>query len=366
MGTHSLPFSVGIDDSDTPHDVIDAVIAERFAAGVFPAARIGRVERLNPAASLLPSGVTPIRTVASHYRRSLLAEGDGWILSATTWRSGTADLTVLADTDDVARAVLADAMRDAELVIPVDGPTVPVGFWHINGRGSAERSNRELVSPAWADIRHNYSGSVRTAFDRLDALQPMDVDGRVLLLHGPPGTGKTTAMRSLARSWRSWCDFEVVIDAERLFNAADYLMSVLLGDDDDDYDEDGAEPKKPWRLLVLEDCDEMLRSDAKKSAGQALSRLLNVTDGFLGQGLQVMVALSTNEPLAALHPAIARPGRCLAEVHVDKFSRAEAAAWLGAGHDVPADGATLAEMYAIVNGGPVRAPKLHKVTGTYL
>src|SRR5205085_11732849 len=107
----------------------------------------------------------------------------------------------------------------------------------------------------------------------------------------------------------------------------------------------------------------------KKETGQALSRLLNVTDGFLGQGLRVFVALTTNEPLARLHPAIVRPGRCVAEVHVDKLARAEAAKWLGAGYDgvVPANGATLAELYALAGeSGPVRAPEEVRATGTYL
>ena len=130
----SLPFTVAIDDTDTPHDVIDAIVAERFAAGAFPAARIGRVERLNPLATLVPEGVVPERTVASHWRRSLLATGDGWLLTATRWRSGTADVTVLAADDELALIVLADAMRDAELVCAEDGPTVPVGFLHMDGR----------------------------------------------------------------------------------------------------------------------------------------------------------------------------------------------------------------------------------------
>jgi hypothetical protein len=36
--------------------------------------------------------------------------------------------------------------------------------------------------------------------------------------------------------------------------------------------------KSGWRLLILEDCDELIRGEAKQSAGQALSRLLNLTD----------------------------------------------------------------------------------------
>ena len=77
-------------------------------------------------------------------------------------------------------------------------------------------------------------------------------------------------------------------------------MSVALGSGDDD------EPR--WRLLMLEDCDELISGEAKASAGQSLSRLLNLTDGLLGQGRNALIAITTNEDLASLHPAVVRPG----------------------------------------------------------
>jgi SpoVK/Ycf46/Vps4 family AAA+-type ATPase len=196
------------------------------------------------------------------------------------------------------------------------------------------------------------------------AVHQDDNGGRLLLLHGPPGTGKTTALRAVATSWRTWCQTEVVVDAERLYGDSAYLMSVLLGQDEDPVEDDEAQR---WRLLVLEDCDELIRMDAKKEAGQALGRLLNMTDGLIGEGLRLLVAITTNEPLGSLHPAIVRPGRCLAEVHIGRLSRAEATAWLGSARGVPAEGLTLAELYELHGAlGPVRATDLQQVSGMYL
>jgi hypothetical protein len=147
-----------------------------------------------------------------------------------------------------------------------------------------------------------------------------------------------------------------VVDPEQFLGSARYLLSVLLestdddGDDgdDDDHDDEGAGEggaRHRWRLLVLEDADELLRTDAKRETGQALSRLLNVADGFFGQGVRVLVLITTNEPLGRLHPAVIRPGRCLAEVEFTPLTAAESAAFLGPGHDRAPDGLTLAELF---------------------
>jgi hypothetical protein len=61
----------------------------------------------------------------------------------------------------------------------------------------------------------------------------------------------------------------------------------------------------------------------------------------------VLVAITTNEDLARLHPAVTRPGRCMAQLEVGRFSRAEAAGWLGSADGVGADGATLAELFQL-------------------
>ena len=84
-----------------------------------------------------------------------------------------------------------------------------------------------------------------------------------------------------------------------------------------------------WRLLVLEDTADLLASPSADRAVLASRGCLNVVDGIVGQGLRILVLVTTNEPLAA--PASGgprRPARCAARVEFLRFPPEEVAAWL--------------------------------------
>ena len=174
--------------------------------------------------------------------------------------------------------------------------------------------------------------------------------GTVLLWHGAPGTGKTHALQALARAWRGWCALHYVTDPDAFLTGTDYLMSVATALPD--------EGEPAWRLIVLEDAGELMGASARVDTGQGLSRVLNLTDGLLGQGQRCLLLVTTNEPVGRLHPALRRPGRCWAEVEFAPFSAGEAAAWLrrrGAVQRAPAGG-TLAELYALAEDRVLAEP----------
>lgn len=290
---------------------------------------------------VLPERARVLRSVDAGTSYDVLAEVDGVLVLLRSWN---ADGDVWASSGEAAAARAVVAEIESRMPSQPDPRRIGVTFTDEQTGGR----HLDLDVRPWPEISQNYAPEVKHALDILMAHTPQwDEARRLLLWHGEPGTGKTTAIRALLHAWKGWADGTVVTDPEALLSSGKYLRRALL-----DAEDDGR-----WQLFILEDAESLLH---KGSGAKGMAKLLNLADGLLGQGLRCLFLITTNEPLGTVHPALVRPGRCLARVEFTALPQDQASRLL---RRPVAGSMTLAELLA---SRPVSSLAQDASVGQYL
>ena len=132
----------------------------------------------------------------------------------------------------------------------------------------------------------------------------MASSANILLLIGPPGTGKTTFIRGLL----SHTESSAMVTYDAAILEKDYLFARFIEDD--------------TNVMVLEDSDAFLKS--RSDGNTMMHRFLNVGDGLVTTKGKKMI-FSTNLPsIRDIDSALVRPGRCFDIVTFDQLNPEDA------------------------------------------
>lgn len=132
----------------------------------------------------------------------------------------------------------------------------------------------------------------------------MKSSASILLLIGPPGTGKTTFIRGMLQHTNS--SATLTYDANIL--EKDYVFASFIEGDKS--------------VLILEDADMFLKS--RKEGNTMMHKFLNVGDGLVTTRGKKMI-FSTNLPsIKDIDPALVRPGRCYDILNFSELNQEQA------------------------------------------
>lgn len=147
------------------------------------------------------------------------------------------------------------------------------------------------------DLELNYGADAKAKFDKVIESVSKNKNGLVLF-SGDPGTGKSTFIKYLTTKTTRKVIYLSSGAAEQLTNP-DFL-SFIMG----------------YRnsILLLEDAEKVLRSRDSQD-NEAISNILNITDGILGDCLNILVIATFNIDRENIDSALVRKGRLLLEHH---------------------------------------------------
>jgi hypothetical protein len=163
------------------------------------------------------------------------------------------------------------------------------------------------IKPTELDIDLYYNDDFKAVDAIMKERLRKENDKGIILLHGLPGTGKTTYLRYLVGSIRKRVLFVSPGVAGNLMNPE--FIDLLIDN--------------PNAVVVIEDAENIIM-DRKYSSNSSVSNLLNISDGLLSDCLNVQIICTFNNALSMVDSALLRKGRLIAKYEFNKLSAEKA------------------------------------------
>jgi hypothetical protein len=236
--------------------------------------------------------------------------------------------TRISHIDRIADIEVRGVEKEIEKAVSlISGTYVPVPVrvkWFYNAKGESVRL--PIRSDQLPETTFYPALKGRELSDYYDTY--LASDSNVLILLGPPGTGKTSFLRGLLHHAQS--DALISYDPD-ILRDDEIFANFMSGQE---------------RFMILEDADTFLASRTK-SGNTVMHKFLNVGDGLLSTKGKKIVFTTNLPSIRDIDDALMRPGRCFDVLRFAKLTPDEARAIR------PEYGGTEAISLAeLLNGGP--------------
>lgn len=160
------------------------------------------------------------------------------------------------------------------------------------------------ICPPEIDLDINYNNDFVAINKVIVEKLSMNNSKGLVLLHGLPGTGKTTYIRYLISILKKKIIYIPPNLADSLSNPE--MIRFFLGHTNS--------------ILIIEDAENVL-GKRQNGSSQAISNILNITDGLLGDCVNIHIIATFNKDILSIDQALLRKGRLIAKYEFKELSQ---------------------------------------------
>ena len=165
----------------------------------------------------------------------------------------------------------------------------------VDGPIGIRTQSLEITKPKLR-LEDNYNDDFKEIHQTILKRLSSKNDKGLVLLHGKPGTGKTSYIRYLISSVKKRVIFLPPNMASAITNPG--LISILIDNSNS--------------IFVIEDAENII-VDREKDGSSPVSALLNISDGLLADCLNIQIICSFNTDISKIDSALMRKGRLIAK-----------------------------------------------------